>query len=379
MAKRNNGEGNLRQRPNGSWEARVSYIDPDDGRRKRVSFYGKTKGEVRDKLKKGVARLEAGTAPKDASITVGAWLEHWRSTTLEASDRKPTTKAMYVRLSKNHLEDSTVSSVRLDRFRASNVEGLLVELRGKGLADTSVRLIYTVLRQAFDAAVRDGLVARNPVADVKRPRATAKEAKFLDVSQVGALLEAVEGSRYAVVLKLIAATGLRAGEACGLRWEDVDLDDGTLRVRNTAVILNNRVVLQEPKTAKSRRTVPLSAATVAMLRNHKVTLAKEKLAAGDQYEDAGMVFPTRLGTVLSPRNLLRVVDVAAKKKGLEGVGVHTLRHSAAVAWLEAGVHIRAVADLLGHSSISITGDVYAHVSESTSRAAVDGLSEALGF
>ena len=379
MSKRSNGEGNIRQRPNGSWEARVSYIDPENGRRKRVSFYGRTKTEVRSKLKDGVARLEAGTAPKDASITVGQWLAHWRSTTLEASDRKPTTKQMYVRLSKNHLENSSISSVRLDRFRASNVEGLLVELRAKKLADTSVRLIYTVLRQAFDGAVRDGLVSRNPVADVKRPRATPKEAKFLDVSQVGVLLQAVDDSRYATVLKLIAATGLRAGEACGLRWEDVDLDDGTLRVRKTAVILHNRVELLEPKTAKSRRTVPLSGATVAMLRKHKATLAAEKLAAGDQYADLQMVFPTRLGTILSPRNLLRVVDVAAKREGLDGVGVHTLRHSAAVAWLEAGVHIRAVADLLGHSSISITGDVYAHVSESTSRSAVDGLSDALGF
>lgn len=379
MSKRSNGEGNIRQRPNGSWEARVSYLDPADGKRKRVSFYGRTKTEVRAKLREGVARLEAGTAPKDASVTIGQWLKHWRSTTLEASDRKPTTKAMYERLSINHLEDGSIAAVRLDRFRASHVEGLLVELRAKGLADTSVRLIYTVLRQALDGAVRDGLVSRNPVADVKRPRATAKEATFLDVSQVGALLRAVGGSRYSTVLKLIAATGLRAGEACGLRWEDVDLDEGTLRVRKTAVILNNRVELLEPKTAKSRRTVPLSASTVAMLRKHRATLAAEKLAAGDQYQDLKMVFPTRLGTMLSPRNLLRVVDVAAKKEGLDGVGVHTLRHSAAVAWLEAGVHIRAVADLLGHSSIAITGDVYAHVSETTSRSAVDGLSDALGF
>ena len=379
MSKRSNGEGNIRQRPNGSWEARLSYVDEATGKRKRVSFYGRTKREVRDKLKEAVDRIDSGAPPKDATVTVAEWLAHWRATTLEASDRKPTTKQMYVRLSQNHLESSTIAAVRLDRFRASNVEGLLVELRAKGLADTSVRLIYTVLRQAFDGAVRDGLISRNPVADVKRPRATAKEATFLDVSQVGTLLRAVDDSRYATVLKLIAATGLRAGEACGLRWEDVDLDEGTLRVRKTAVILNNRVELLEPKTAKSRRTVPLSGATVAMLRKHKATLAAEKLAAGDQYADLQMVFPTRLGTILSPRNLLRVVDVAAKREGLDGVGVHTLRHSAAVAWLEAGVHIRAVADLLGHSSISITGDVYAHVSESTSRSAVDGLSDALGF
>lgn len=152
MSKRSNGEGNLRQRPNGSWEARISYVDETTGKRKRVSFYGRTKREVRDKLKEAVDRIDSGAPPKDATVTVAEWLAHWRATTLEASDRKPTTKQMYVRLSQNHLESSTIAAVRLDRFRASNVEGLLVELRSKGLADTSVRLIYTVLRQAFDGA-----------------------------------------------------------------------------------------------------------------------------------------------------------------------------------------------------------------------------------
>ncbi len=91
------------------------------------------------------------------------------------------------------------------------------------------------------------------------------------------------------------------------------------------------------------------------------------------------MFPTEVGTIVDPRNLLREVETAAARCGFEGVGVHTLRHSAAVAWLEAGVHIRAVADLLGHSSVSITGDVYGHTSEPVSRSAVEGLSDALGF
>lgn len=116
-----------------------------------------------------------------------------------------------------------------------------------------------------------------------------------------------------------------------------------------------------------------------MLRKHRGTLAADRLAAGDQWHDEDLVFPTEFGTPVDPRNLRRVVEVAARKADLDGVGVHTLRHSAAVAWLEAGVHIRAVADLLGHSSISITGDIYGHTSDSTARSAVDGLSSALGF
>ncbi len=120
--------------------------------------------------------------------------------------------------------------------------------------------------------------------------------------------------------------------------------------------------------------MPLSPAVVAMLRRHRTEQKAERLRAGDQWPEPGLVFTTELGAPVDPRNLLRVIEGAAKAAGVEGVGVHTLRHSAAVAWLEAGVHIKAVADLLGHSSIAVTGDVYGHTSDDTARAAVDGLS-----
>ncbi|WP_096905552.1 site-specific integrase [Dietzia sp. WMMA184] len=160
---------------------------------------------------------------------------------------------------------------------------------------------------------------------------------------------------------------------------DVDLDGATIRVRHTVASVDGKLSLSDVKTAKSKRTVPLSPATVAMLRGRRPALLRERLAAGNQYTDNSLVFPTEVGTIVDPRNLLREVETAAARCGFEGVGVHTLRHSAAVAWLEAGVHIRAVADLLGHSSVSITGDVYGHTSEPVSRSAVEGLSDALGF
>lgn len=138
-------------------------------------------------------------------------------------------------------------------------------------------------------------------------------------------------------------------------------------------------MFSEPKTDRSRRTVPLSPAVVAMLRKHRKAQAAEKLRAGNQWRGSGLVFTTETGHAVDPRNLLRVVEGAAKAAGVEGVGVHTLRHSAAVGWLEAGVHIKAVADLLGHSSIAITGDVYGHTTDSAARGAVDGWSSALGL
>jgi integrase len=121
--------------------------------------------------------------------------------------------------------------------------------------------------------------------------------------------------------------------------------------------------------------VPLSPAVVT-LRRHKAAQSAEKLRAGNQWHDSGLLFTTEFGGPVDPRNLLRVIETAA---GVDGAGVHTLRHSAAVAWLEGGVHIKAVADLLGHSSIAITGDVYGHTSDDTARAAVDGWTGSLGL
>jgi integrase len=135
----------------------------------------------------------------------------------------------------------------------------------------------------------------------------------------------------------------------------------------------------EPKTDRSRRAVPLSPAVVALLRRHKAAQAAEKLRAGNQWRDSGLVFTNKFGGPVDPRNLLRVIEVAAKAAGVEAIGVHTLRHSAAVAWLESGVHIKAVADLLGHSSIVITGDVYGHTSDEAARSAVDGWTGVLGL
>ncbi|MDO3636014.1 tyrosine-type recombinase/integrase [Mycolicibacterium arseniciresistens] len=395
MAKNANGEGSIYKRVRDGkvvrYEGAISYT-ADDGKTKRHVVYGRTRAEVREKLKQVRDRLEQGAPVKDATRTVGDWLKHWRATTLAASDRKESTRALYENLSRRHLEAAPFGAIRLDKLRPSDVEALVLAMRAKtrapaegsdeparALSDSTIRQTYTVLRAGLDGAVRDGLLARNPAAAVRRPGVARTEAKHLDAGDVSAVLRAAQPSRYHAALVLIAATGLRKGEALALRWDCVDLEDGALRVAATIGRVGNRLVISEPKTARSRRTVPLSPAVVAMLGKHRTAQKADRLRAGDQWQDSGLVFTTEFGGPVDPRNLLRVVEVAAKAAGVEGIGVHTLRHSAAVAWLERGVHIKAVADLLGHSSIAITGDVYGHTSDDTARSAIDGLSGALGL
>ncbi len=377
MGKRGNGEGSFYERANGTWEGRVSYIDPITEKRRRVSVYAPTQREARAKLKAVIKRIEDGQPAKDAAMTVADWLKTWRTTTLEASDRRATTKTLYAGLSRTHLETGDLGAKRLDRLKPSDVEALVVKLRKAELSESTVRQVYTVLRGALGIAVRDGLLATNPVAKVRRPKVTRTEARHLSTAEVKTLLAHAKDSRYYPAVLLMAFTGLRRGEVAGLAWAEVDLDKAEMTVKHTLSRVGGELVLSEPKTTRSRRRVPLAAPLVTELKAHKIRQDAERKTAANVWTETGMVFTTAAGTMVDPRNMLRVVEVAAKAAGIEDVGAHTLRHSAAVGLLEGGAHIKAVADILGHSSIAITGDIYGHTSDDAARSALDNLGAGL--
>lgn len=400
-----NGEGSIyprmRKNPKTGEMRQTGYVaafcyTDEMGVSRRKPVYGKTRIEVRNKMREARDRLANGLAVADSTRSLAEWLAHWRTTTLAASDRKASTQELYSNLSRRHLEPGPFGAIRLDKLKPSNVEALLLEMRAKtkpgiptevepnpepvrALADSTIRQIYTVLRAGLDGAVRDGLLAKNPAAMVRRPGVARTEARHVGAVDVTKLLLCAEGLRYRNALILIAATGMRRGEAAALRWSNVDLHAGVLVVRGTLNRVDGRLVITEPKTDRSRRPVPVPPPLVAVLREHRAAQETERMMARDQWRDHDLVFATKLGTPVDPNNILRTIQIAAQKAGIADVGVHTLRHSAAVAWLESGVHIKAVADLLGHSSIAITGDVYGHTSDSTARAAVDGLADQLGL
>jgi integrase len=336
----------------------------------------KTQAEVRAKFRDARERIESGAPVKDASMTVAAWLEDWITKSLAASDRKQATKDLYATLARTHLVP-TVGTIPLGRLRPSDVEALVVTKRDAGLSPSTVRTIYTVLRAALDIASRDGLIRSNPATAVRRPSVERKDAPHLTAEQAQALLEAIRGDRLETLFRLMLATGLRRGEALALHWSDVDLDAGLLRVRWTLSRTSQGLQLDEPKTDKSRRTVPLPRSAIETLRAHRTRQLEEQHTAAGAWQEHGLVFTTEIGTPLEPRNVLRRFEVLANRAGLRGVTLHTLRHSAASFLLAAGTHTKVVQEHLGHSSYAITADIYSHVGPAQQREAADRLDQAV--
>nr|WP_239521689.1 site-specific integrase [Geodermatophilus sabuli] len=283
---------------------------------------------------------------------------------------------MYAGVARTHILGSSLAGVTLDRVRPSHVEGWVVELRRKGLAESTIRSTYTILRAVLDTAVRDGALAANPAAAIRRPKVTAKEAPHLTPAQVAELLRAAEGSRYAPLFVLLVHTGLRRGEALALQWSDVDLAKGLLRVRGTLSRIDGELTVTEPRTARSKRFVPISEPAEGVLRRVHAAQAEERRLAGSAWRQTGFVFTTEFGEPCDPRNALRALRAAATKASLPHAGLHTLRHSAASVMLTRGVPLKVVSDILGHSSIAITGDIYGHVSPDVARQAMDTLGDA---
>ena len=378
MARRPKGEGSIYRRSDGRWVGRLPYVDPVTGLLKRAHVTGPTKSAVNNQLKEMRRRIDDGSVGRDDPMTFGAFAERWIASSLESSDRKRSTKVLYAGLARTHIITGELGKTRLSALKPTTVERFIGELRQKGLASSSIRQIYTVARAIGDAAVRDGLVGTNAFVRVRRPQVVRTEAGYLTPDQVADLLAAAATSRYRSLFEFLVMTGLRRGEALGLRWDDVDLEARIMRVQGTLARLDGTLQVTAPKSARSRRSIPLSSPAVTVLRDVRKRTDRERQLACQLWQDTGFVFVTDIGEPCDPRNALRALHAAAARAGLPGVGLHTLRHSAASVMLTHGVPLTVVSQILGHSGIAITADVYGHVAPEVSRAALDVLADALG-
>jgi integrase len=275
-----------------------------------------------------------------------------------------------------------LGTVRLDRLRPAEIDRLILGLKRTGKAPATILSIYNVLSMMLDSAVRDDLLAVNPTAKMKRPTVAHAEAAHLTAPGVAAIVDAVRDTRLYPVVVLAVGGGLRRGELLALRWVDVDLDATypVVRVTGTLDRIDGHLSRSpEPKTAKSRRSVPLTPPMVAVLRLRRREQAVDQMAAGSCWSNPdGLVFTTVIGTPLEPRNVAREYEAAARAAGVAG-SLHTLRHTYITAMTTGGVDDRTAADNAGHSSALVTMLNYAHSDSTLGRAAAEIATAALGL
>jgi integrase len=302
---------------------------------KRRTVYGKTRGEVRDKLAKALAERADGLVFDDENMTVGEYVTRW----LEDSAKgglAHRTYANYKLQLRRHIVPA-IGRVKLAKLNPAHVQGLYAAKLREGLKPSSVRYMHSVLRRSLEQAVRWNLIPRNQAAIVDPPKVWKEEIKPLDPEQARAFLRAAgeAGDRYEALYVLSLAAGLRMGEALGLKWSDVDLAGGSLRVNRQLQRMRReedagkpgRLVFSEPKNA-SRRTVDLPQRALAVLKRHRKRQLEEKLKAGSAYEDSGLVFTTAKGTPLDAQNVVnRHFKPLLRRAGLPDIRWHDLRHS----------------------------------------------------
>lgn len=383
--KRGNNEGTISRRKDGTWCAAATVGRKEDGRPKRVFFYGKTRQEVADKLCNALNDLRRGTFVEPGKLTVAEWLDIWLTEYKRPSIR-PTTYDSYEMIVRCHLKPA-IGSLKLKELRPEHLQRLYNEKAKGGLSNTSVRYIHAVIHQALEQAVKNQLVVRNVSEATTLPMPKKKEIRPLTLDQVKRLFQAVEEERLFPAIYLELNTGLRRGELLALRWRDIDLKVGTLSVRQGLVRVGNRdakegeprtkLIFQEPKTAPSRRTIPIPEDALAELKRWRAKQAQEKLLLGEAYQDNGLVFCTEDGKPIEPRNFTRRFEAMLKRANLPRIRFHDARHTFATILLELGEHPKVVQQILGHSRIAMTLDIYSHVSLDMERRATARLNEVL--
>lgn len=364
--------GNVRRRSNGSWTIQVyAGKDPKTGRKRYVSRTVRgSKKDAETALAKLIRAQETGLDLSAARLTVSTFLDRW----LEVwKDRvKPRTHFRYAELIRLHVKP-TLGSTSLTKLRPLHMEELYGQLRKRGLAGTTILQVHRILHAAFNQGVKWELLERNPTDAVKAPRKSSQEAAALTAEQIPSLLEVVRGSLLELPTLIALGTGMRLGEVLGLRWRDVDLDSATARVRQTLQIT---MQFDTPKSHRSTRAISLPTFLVGALRTHKKTQNERRLMLGEAWHDLDLVCNRGDGQPLRPDTISKQFRSASKSAGLD-ITFHGLRHTHASLMLSSGTDIKVTSARLGHSSISITADLYTDVASKAERAATEAFDKYL--
>src|SRR5215211_4491511 len=363
----------IRKRKDGRYEGRFVAMTPTGPKRRYV--YGKKYKDVEKKLVALMGDATRGLVYYHENMSVGNYLEQWLETAVRGTVR-PRTYERYRSIVQVHLVPA-IGRVKLKSLTPAHVRGLYRQKLDGGLSPQSVVHIHRTLSKALKQAVSDGLIPRNVAASVKPPQPRREEMRPLSREQVRTFLDAVTGDRLEALYVVAVTTGLRRGELQGLKWEDIDLDAGTLQVRRSLSEPKGGYIFEAPKSGKGR-SVRLTQRAVAVLKAHRKRQLEERMERGALWQENGLVLPSSVGTPLLGGNLNRAFKSALRRAGLPEIRFHDLRHTCATLLLRQGVNPKFVQELLGHADVSLTLNVYSHVLPDMGDAAAEAMDAAIG-
>jgi integrase len=363
---------------NGAWLVRISVSrDRATGRRR---YHNHTvHGTKKDAQRYGTAfqrRLDLGEVVEPTRKTVDEFLDEWL---LSAAGRlRERTKYEYERLLERYVRPK-LGDVRLPDVTPLQIQSVYAGILKRNLSGRTVRYTHAVLSSALKQAVRWRMIATNPASAVDLPRVRRNEMHALSPEQAQHFLAAAEGNRMEAMFNVLLLGGLRPGEAYGLKWTDIDFDAKAVTIQRALSRTKSKWRLEEPKTAKSRRTVPLPPKVMDLLREHRKTQKEHRLASQSPYTDHGLVFATRTGQPLDAQNVnFQYLKGVLTKAGLPAtIRLYDLRHTCATLLLAAGENPKVVSERLGHASVVLTLDVYSHVLPTMQQSATDRLDSLL--
>ena len=380
MAKRrSNGEGNIRKRKDGQREGRYTAgRDPVTGKQIFKNVLGKTQAEVKEKLQKALAQAGKIDFTKTGKYTVGAWMEVWFENVAKIKVRASSHQS-YRGYIDNHITPN-IGSIPLEKLTTMDlqkfyrkllakgrVERKEAEKQPKGLSAKTVRNINQVISSAMDFAVAQKIIPENPCKAVALPKVEHKEMQTIPAEQLQAFLQEAKATGVYEMYYIELATGLRRGELLGLKWTDIDWNNGIIKVRRQVARVDGQIVEAPLKTKNSYRAVTISQQAIEVLK-------QQKGKTNDEY-----VFPSPNGGPISPDSVNNMLKRVLARAGIPKVRFHDLRHTFATIALQNGVDIKTVSGMLGHFSAGFTLDTYAHVTTAAQKEAADTMGSVLSI
>lgn len=365
------GGGTIRQRKDGTWEGRFTLgRDPGTGKQIQKSIYGKTQKEVRQRLQQTTTAIDEGVYVAPSKLSVEQWLNTW----LEdfCVDVKPRTLDKYRSTVKVRLVPH-LGKIKLCDLSTHHIQHVYNSfLRGadgfRQLSTKSIRDTHGTLHRALQQAVELDYIKINPSDRCKLPRIEKTDIRPMESQQIGAFLREIKGNRYERLFTVDLFTGLRMGEILALSWDCIDFDKGTLRVYRQLHQVKGQYFYGTLKNDKPR-SLTVAPSVLEVLKEQRAQQRLWKMAAGAVWENGeDLVFTDEIGRHLSPNSVRTALHRITDKIGIEGFRFHDLRHSFAVASLQAGDDLKTLQSNLGHHTAAFTMEVYGHCTEEMQQA-----------